>query len=979
MPRAAPAFCGVFLLIRSGYDSAWGISTDRNGHIYVTGYTQGSLPGYNNQGNSDAFVAKYNPNGTQSWVKQFGTNKSVGGKSITTDSTGNIFVTGKFGFSNSGLGSTSDIFITKLSTNGTSVWSLSFGSSNQDSVESITTDSNGNIYVTGSTQGSLQDNTFQGGYTDAYIARFNPNGTLSWIKQFGTSGVDYGNGVITDSNGDIYVSGVATGVFPGNSNQGDRCAYIAKYSPNGTQIWIKQFGGIWSGGIDIAVDSSNYIYVTGSTRGNANQIGELDVYIAVFDANGNLNLPPASITLALNPSNVLEDGTTNLVYTFTRTGATINALTINYTVAGTATFNTDYIQSGAASFTGTAGSITFAAGSSTTTLTLDPTADTTLENDETIILTLAAGIDYTLGTTTTGAGVITNDEIANQPPTNLTISNNIIAENLSVGTIVGNINTTDPDTGNTFTYSLATGTGDTNNNLFTIINNQLQTNVTFDFETQNSYSIRVCTTDQGGLSYEKQLTIAVNNVNETPTGLALSNSSIAENQAINTFVGIFNTTDHDTGDTFTYSLIAGTCDTDNSLFTIWYNQLQTNAVFNYEATNSYSIRVRTTDQSELFFDQQFTINITDISENAIIGTATSNTLNGTSNSDRIEGLNGNDKLYGLAGNDDLYGGAGNDTLDGGTGTDALIGGLGNDTYIVDSTTDTITEVFGAGIDTVQSSLTYTLAADLENLTLTGSAAINGTGNALNNSLIGNTADNTLTGGDGNDTLDGGSGNDTLIGAAGNDSYFFDADLALGTDTLDEAGGGIDTLNFSSTTSRSIALNLGVATSQVANSNLSLILGSATTFENVIGGALDDTLTGNTLANRLNGGSGNDTLNGGAGNDTLIGGLGGDTFRFDSSPNPSTNRDAITDFSLDQGDAIQLENAIFTSLLTTGILAESAFLIGATAITADQRILYNSTTGSLAYDADGVGVVSSAISFATISTGLALTNTSFIVT
>jgi Ca2+-binding RTX toxin-like protein len=171
----------------------------------------------------------------------------------------------------------------------------------------------------------------------------------------------------------------------------------------------------------------------------------------------------------------------------------------------------------------------------------------------------------------------------------------------------------------------------------------------------------------------------------------------------------------------------------------------------------------------------------------------------------------------------------------------------------------------------------------------------------------------------------------------------------------------------------------VATSQAVNSNLSLILGSATSFENVIGGALDDTLTGNTLANSLTGGDGNDTLIGAAGNDTLIGGLGGDTFRFDSSLNPSTNRDAITDFSLDQGDAIQLENAIFTSLLTTGILADSAFFIGATAITADQRILYNSTTGSLAYDADGAGVVSSAISFATISTGLALTNTSFIVT
>jgi Ca2+-binding RTX toxin-like protein len=336
-------------------------------------------------------------------------------------------------------------------------------------------------------------------------------------------------------------------------------------------------------------------------------------------------------------------------------------------------------------------------------------------------------------------------------------------------------------------------------------------------------------------------------------------------------------------------------------------------------------------------------------------------------------------LNGMAGADYIVGGSLDDVINGGTQADTMWGLTGNDSYSVDNAGDFVGEYLGEGTDSVATSISYALTDNVEKLTLTGSAAINGTGNTLANTITGNTGANVLNGGDGNDTLGGGGGNDTLIGGAGNDSYIFDADSALGTDTLDEAGGGIDTLNFASTTTRSIALNLGVATSQAVNNNLSLILGSATTIENVIGGALGDTLTGNTLANSLTGGAGNDTLIGGAGNDTLIGGLGGDTFRFDSSLNASTNRDAITDFSLDQGDTIQLENAFFIFLPTTGILAASAFFIGATAITADQRILYDSTTGSLAYDADGAGVDSSAISFATISSGLALTNTSFIIT
>ena len=137
-----------------------------------------------------------------------------------------------------------------------------------------------------------------------------------------------------------------------------------------------------------------------------------------------------SITLAVSPSSVLENGTTNLLYTFTRTGAITNALTVNYGIAGTATFNNDYTQIGAANFTATTGTITFAAGSSTKTLTIDPTADTTVESNETVALKLAAGTGYTIGTTTAVTGTITNDDTANVP---LTLTGNATNNNLVGG------------------------------------------------------------------------------------------------------------------------------------------------------------------------------------------------------------------------------------------------------------------------------------------------------------------------------------------------------------------------------------------------------------------------------------------------------------------------------------------------------------------------------------------------------------------
>jgi trimeric autotransporter adhesin len=217
-------------------------------------------------------------------------------------------------------------------------------------------------------------------------------------------------------------------------------------------------------------------------------------------------------------------------------------------------------------------------------------------------------------------------------------------------------------------------------------------------------------------------------------------------------------------------------------------------------------------------------------------------------------------------NNSLFGLAGKDTLDGGTGDDSMTGGLGDDTYYVDSALDVVTEdsVTG-GLDTVFSTATFTLSANVENLTLTGGGNINGTGNTLNNFITGNANSNVLTGDNGDDTLDGGTGSDAMYGGNGSDTYYVDDSV----DYVNEIGvldGAIDTIRAS------VSLLLVSQGGEIEN----LIL-TGTANINGEGNGAANTITGNSGNNSLTGGfAGNDTLNGGAGNDTLNGGNGADS-------------------------------------------------------------------------------------------------------
>jgi Ca2+-binding RTX toxin-like protein len=330
---------------------------------------------------------------------------------------------------------------------------------------------------------------------------------------------------------------------------------------------------------------------------------------------------------------------------------------------------------------------------------------------------------------------------------------------------------------------------------------------------------------------------------------------------------------------------------------------------------------------------------------------------------------GNDTIIGNSSANVLSSGRGNDILDGGAGNDTLKGGRGNDTYIVDSFGDVVIENANEGTDTLWSFVTYTLGANAENLTLTGTAAINGTGNGLNNVITGNSGNNNLNGGAGNDTLYGGAGNDTLNGAAGNntlyggtgnDRYIFNSDTYISiTEYVNE---GVDTVESA------YSFNLGAA-------DLENLVLTGTSAINGTGNGLNNTITGNSANNTLNAGAGNDILIGGTGNDILTGGAGSDRFTFNSR---NQGIDRITDFSVFDDTIFASAAGFGSGLVVGGAIAVSQFVIGSTATTSSQRFIYDRNNGSLFFDQDGTGAIGK-IQFATLNTGLALTNADIFVT
>ena len=591
-----------------------------------------------------------------------------------------------------------------------------------------------------------------------------------------------------------------------------------------------------------------------------------NVTVRVTDGAGNTY----NEVMSLNLTDVNETPTD-----LSLSGDTVAENVANGTVVGTASpTDPDAGETFTYALTDDAGG-RFAINSSTGEITV---ADGSLLNFET-----AASHNVTIEVTD-GAGNTYNEVMSlnltdvNETPTDLSLSADTVEENAANGTVVGTATPTDPDSGDTFTYSLTDDAGgrfaiNSSTGVITVADGTL-----LDFSAANGHNITVRVTDSGGLTYDEVMNLDVTEINAAPTDLTLGANTTAENAINGAVVGIASATDANAGESFTYAL------TDDAGGRFMINSetgevmILDGSLFDFEAATSHNITIRVTDSGGLTYDEVMTINLTDLTGDADHeGTAGDDTIslllqggdhtvNGALGNDTLSGRNGADILHGGAGADVLTGGLGDDTLIGGTGDDNLDGGAGADILDGEGGFDTTTYITsGSGVN-VNIATGIGTGGDAQGDTLTNIENL--TGSMYDDQLSGDGLANTLIGGAGADVLDGGAANDVLDGGAGADVLTG----GVGLDLLD-SGAGIDTANYSSA-SGGVNVNLATGLGSLSEAQGDTL----TNIENLTGSAFNDTLTGDSGANVLNGLGGDDVMTGGDGSDTFVvgGGTGDDT-------------------------------------------------------------------------------------------------------
>jgi hypothetical protein len=265
------------------------ISIDGSQNVYISGTTRGNLGGPN-AGGLDSFFSKLDSSGTLIATRQFGTSADEEAYTASADSTGNVYVSGYTrgplaGANHGGQ----DGYVRKYDSAGTVQWTRQFGTSSDDMNTFVSADNLGNVFVAGMTFGSLDGPN--AGSLDDFIRKYDTSGNLIWAKQFGTSAIESILGVTNDGVGNVYITGQSFGNLAG-PGAGSSDAFVAKYNSSGTQQWIRQFG---SAGIDIPenlfVDSTGSVFVTGLTKGNLQGVnaGGNDIFVSKLDALGNVS------------------------------------------------------------------------------------------------------------------------------------------------------------------------------------------------------------------------------------------------------------------------------------------------------------------------------------------------------------------------------------------------------------------------------------------------------------------------------------------------------------------------------------------------------------------------------------------------------------------------------------------------------------------------------------------------------------------
>jgi hypothetical protein len=214
----------------SEFDTAIEVTGDSSGGVYVVGNTNGEFPGQTNVGGSDSFIRKYNSDGDEEWTRQFGTSEGISADGVSADSSGGVYVVGVADGTLPGQTSEgeSDAYIRKYNSDGDEEWTRQFGTSGEDGAAAVFADSSVGVYVVGSTDDTLPGQTSEGGF-DVFVRNYNSEGDEKWTQQIGSSENDFANGASADSSGGVYVVGFTFGTLPGQTSEGGQDAFLAKF------------------------------------------------------------------------------------------------------------------------------------------------------------------------------------------------------------------------------------------------------------------------------------------------------------------------------------------------------------------------------------------------------------------------------------------------------------------------------------------------------------------------------------------------------------------------------------------------------------------------------------------------------------------------------------------------------------------------------------------------------------------------------
>jgi Ca2+-binding RTX toxin-like protein len=598
-------------------------------------------------------------------------------------------------------------------------------------------------------------------------------------------------------------------------------------------------------------------------------------------ATGTINNDDNAVSVAVSPLTVSEDGATNLVYTFTR-GDSNGALTVNFSINGTATFSTDYTQTGAATFTPPSGTVTFADGSLTATVTIDPAADSTVESDETVILTVTAGSGYSVGVPASATGTITNDDtdvsvavspasVTEDGATNLVYTftrNGVISGGLTVNFSVGG--TADPSTDYT-QMGAATFTPPTGTVTFSAGSPTATVTVdpTADGASEGDETVILTVTSGTGYNVGSPSSATGTILNDdTEVTIAVSPSSVLEDGGTN-LVYTFTRTGIISGALTVNFTVGGTASFAGADFDVIGETSfdGTNGTVMFLAGSS-TAQVTIDPFGDLMQEPNETVILT-VTAGAGYSVGTPSSATGTitndDNSDPTVVVGYGECGGGTSGTmnllvSDVETAAGDLVLSASSSNTSVVP-LGNIVFGGSGANRTVT-ISASMKNSVQfSDVTITVSDGQGGMSSINIRVIVGT-NKNETISIGTTTVGTdmIFGGNGVDTINSGAGNDLICG--GNGVGIVNG--GLGDDTID-GGNGNDTLRG-------------------GDGN-----------DLIFGGGGSDILEGGNDNDVLDGGAGNDTLRGESGDDMLTGGAGADSF------NGGPGNDTVTDFNVGEGD------------------------------------------------------------------------------